>query len=196
MGYLLPLKFSDKIEGIRDFISQFGILAPIIFVIFQIIQVIIPPISHQTISLLGGLIFGFGFGFLLNWIGRVLGASFAFYLSRRFGRDFVKRKVSKDVFEKFDNVINEHHFLIFLMYILPFFPDDEISYILGISDMKFSRYLAIIGLGHITGSLFAAGIGSGFFQKNIKTFIIAFVPSIVLFLIITFFNPKRMKINS
>ena len=47
------------------------------------------------------------------------------------------------------------------MYFLPFFPDDELSYLAGFSSMKTKTFVIIALLGHLSGSLALAYIGNG-----------------------------------
>lgn len=72
LGYIFPSTFFSSQESIRNFVSQFGVFAPIVFIILQILQVVLTPISHYTVSIAGGFIFGLWYGFIYNYIGRVL----------------------------------------------------------------------------------------------------------------------------
>ena len=100
IGYLYPLSFFGSQEAIRDFVSQFGIFAPLVFITLQILQVIITPFSHYAVSIAGGFIFGIWQGFIYNWIGRVIGTAIAFYLARIFGRKIIKHVVKKETIQK------------------------------------------------------------------------------------------------
>lgn len=148
-------------------------------------QVLIPPIPHQVLGIVGGMLFGFKFGSFLNWFGRTLGATIAFLLSKRYGRPFVQKRVSKKTFAKFENIVDKGRFLIILIYILPLLPDDEISYILGLSDMSPGTFLFIIALGSISGSAFTAGLGSSVvqIQKSPKIFVVAGVALFIAFFV-------------
>jgi len=93
IGYIYPLTFFSSQETIRDFVNQFGILSPLVFIVLQILQVVITPFSHYAVSFAGGFIFGTWQGFIYNWIGRVIGTAIAFYLGRYFGRKIIKHVV-------------------------------------------------------------------------------------------------------
>ena len=166
LGYLFPSAFFSSQEQIRDFVEQFGIFAPIAFILLQITQVVLTPISHYAVSIAGGFIFGTWQGFLYNWIGRVIGTFIAFYLGRKFGRKIIEKFVKPSTLEKYDKVFNKGKFLLFLMYILPLFPDDELSYLAGFSSMRAKLFIPIMVLGHIGGSLALAYVGSGVSVKD------------------------------
>ena len=166
LGYIYPSAFFSNQERIRDFVESYGIFAPVVFVIIQILQVVLTPISHYVVGLAGGFIFGTWYGFILNYIGRVIGTLIAFYLGRRFGRKIIKRVVKQENLAKYDKLFEKGNLILFLMYFLPIFPDDELSYLASFSSMKARVFIPIILLGHIGGSLGLAILGSGLSYSN------------------------------
>ena len=104
LGYIYPSTFFSSQEQIRSFVEPYGIFAPIIFIILQILQVVLTPISHYVVGLAGGFIFGTWYGFILNWVGRVIGTLIAFYLGRKFGRKIIKRVVKQNNLKKYDKL--------------------------------------------------------------------------------------------
>ena len=62
--------------------------------------------------------------------------------------------------------------LLFLAYFLPLFPDDEISYLAGLSNLSAKLFIPLIVLGHISGSLSLAYIGNGIKSISDPLFII------------------------
>ncbi len=166
LGYIFPSSFFLSQEQIRSFVEPQGILAPIIFIILQILQVVLAPISHYIIGLAGGFIFGTWYGFILNWIGRVLGTLIAFYLGRRFGRRVIRHVVKPNTLRKYDKLFEKGKLILFLMYFLPLFPDDELSYLAGFSSIRARVFIPIILIGHLGGSLGLAFLGSGLSYSN------------------------------
>jgi uncharacterized membrane protein YdjX (TVP38/TMEM64 family) len=161
LGYIFPSQFFSNQETIREFVGSFGTLAPVAFIILQILQVVITPFSHYAVSLAGGFIFGTGLGFLYNWIGRVIGTAIAFYLGRKFGRKIMKHVVKPETLRKYDSWFDKGKILLFLAYFLPLFPDDELSYLAGISSMRARLFLPLMVVGHVGGSLALAYAGNG-----------------------------------
>ena len=155
-----------------DLISQFGVLGPLAFIGLQILQVVITPLSHYTVSLAGGFVFGIWPGFLYNWLGRVIGTALAFYIARVWGRQIIKHIARPETLHKYDFYFEKGRALIFLAYFLPFFPDDEISYLAGISAMSPKIFLPLMTLGHVSGSLALAYVGNGIISTTEPMFII------------------------
>jgi len=150
--YFISSLLGDK-ETIREIIKGYGLFAPIIFIIIQITQNIIAPISHYPLLIAGGYIFGPINGFLLNWIGTTIGTFLIIILAKKFGRPLVNKMVSKKAIDKYDHIVKKiSPFGLFLIYALPIFPDDEISYLIGISAMPLKSMIFPIVLGKIGGA--------------------------------------------
>lgn len=142
----------DK-EHVRHIISGYGIFGAVIFLIIQIGQNVIAPIAHYPILLAGGYVFGPVLGFIYNWVGTSIGTILVILLARKFGRPLVNKMVSRKFIEKYDHVIQKlSPFGLFLIYALPVFPDDEISYLIGVSGMPVKRIIFAILLGKIPGA--------------------------------------------
>ncbi|MGV8162591.1 MAG: TVP38/TMEM64 family protein [Candidatus Nanoarchaeia archaeon] len=161
LGYIFPLQFFGNQEAIREFVNQFGVFAPLAFIVLQILQVVITPFSHYAVSIAGGYIFGTWHGFIYNWIGRVIGTAIAFYLGRYLGRKILKHVVKQKTLKKYDSYFNKGKILLFLAYFLPLFPDDELSYLAGFSAMSPRIFLPLMAIGHLSGSLSLAYVGNG-----------------------------------
>lgn len=162
-----PQSFIEAQNLWRQRISSWGVLGPVVFVLFQVLQVVITPISHYTVGVIGGFLYGPYWGGLLNWIGRMIGHMMAFYLSRCYGRKLVEKFVDEDTVIRFDRYVSGgegmtlQSLILFLIYFLPFFPDDEISYIVGLSKMPTKNFFLANLFGHVGGSLSLAYLGSG-----------------------------------
>lgn len=166
LGYVFPIQFFSSQDSIRNFVGQFGIFAPLVFILLQILQVVLTPLSHYTVSIAGGFIFGTWLGFIYNLIGRIIGTAIAFYLGRIFGRKIIKHMVKSETIQKYDHYFDRGKLLLFLAYFLPLFPDDEASYLAGFSSIRPRVFLPLMALGHVSGSLSLAYLGSG--VKSVK----------------------------
>jgi len=171
LGYLYPTSFFSSQEAIRDYVKSFGVFAPLVFVFIQITQVVLAPISHYTVSIAGGFIFGLWLGFSYNLIGRIVGTAIAFYLGRKLGRKIIIHVVKPETIHKYDRIMDKGKILLFLAYFLPLFPDDEISYLAGISSLSPKVFLPLMAIGHVMGSLSLAYIGSGIVSAKEPMFI-------------------------
>lgn len=133
--------------GFNQLLESLGIFGPIIFVMIQISQAIYPVIPMGLHNVVGDLVFGTGFGFILNCIGMVVGSSINFYLGRRFGPEFIKAFVSDEQYEKYIGKMNEGKAFINLLkvgFVAPLFPDDIFCMIAGVSNLTFRQFFKLV----------------------------------------------------
>lgn len=152
MSFFMPESIFGK-EALQGVILIFGIFGPLVLILLQILQVIIAPLDYISITMLGGLIFGPFLGFIYNYIGRIIGSVLAFVIARKFGTPIIKRAIPQEDINKYNKFWDKGLVAIFIMYWLPFFPDDAFSYLGGISKIKFKTFILLVSLAHITGVL-------------------------------------------
>lgn len=190
-----PKTFTETQDFWRNKISVVGIFGPLLFILIQALQVVITPISHYTIGAIGGFLYGPWIGGLLNWVGRVIGHLTAFFLARTIGRPIVSRFVAPETIEKYDRYTSDKSLVLFLFYFLPLFPDDEMSYLAGLSKMKFRMFLLANVFGHVGGSLGLAYLGSGIDTRD-PLFWVLFITTLVGFPLIWYLLQKKGRIDT
>lgn len=141
--------FTDQAK-MRAYLANKQIIGPVIFVLIQIIQVVIP-IIPGGVSLLGGVIF-FGpiWGFIYNYVGICIGSIILFFLARYYGKPFILHLVSEDTYEKYMKWTKnqkKYNWFFAICIVAPAAPDDVLCMISGLTDMKVSTYIWIILLG-------------------------------------------------
>lgn len=138
--------FFKSPELIVKRVGKFGSLGPVVFIFLQIIQVILPIIPGGATSLAGVLLFGSVFGFIYNYIGMIIGSLIVFLLARKFGIKFVKKICDEETVDKYVGYIHNKKFekIFIICILLPFFPDDLLCYVAGISKLSFKRFLIIL----------------------------------------------------
>ena len=147
--YGVQMNLFTSQTALQTFLQRFGWFAPIIFIIFQAIQVVLP-ISPGAIGCVAGvLIFGSIQGFIYNYIGICIGSIAAFLIARQYGLNYVINMSNKKVFNKYIGWLKKSSFeRVFATAIfLPVAPDDFLCYIAGVSKMKFKKFVLIILLG-------------------------------------------------
>ncbi len=86
--------FSDP-EKMKTYLTNFGYLAPLVYVLFQFIQVVIPMIPGATSTGLGLIVFGVWPGLLLNILVVVPCMMLNFYLSKKYGWSLIYKFFGK-----------------------------------------------------------------------------------------------------
>lgn len=137
-------------DAFTIYIKQFGIMAPIVFIAFQAIQVIIPIIPSFLGYACGTALFGIWGGFACNYAGICIGSLLAFLLARKYGTVFVKSIIKEKNYDKCVAWINKKKsfpIALFAAILLPLAPDDALCYLSGLTKLKFSNFTWIILLG-------------------------------------------------
>lgn len=129
-----------------DFLAKFGFFAPIVFIVIQAFFTVFPVNPSGITNLSVILAYGPIYGFLLNYIAIMIGSIINFALGRRYGKKFVGLLFDEETINKQIDWLNkgnkiEKMFIIVL--IVPFLPDDISCMICGMTNFKFSRFLAI-----------------------------------------------------
>ncbi len=136
-------------EALENFLKPFGIWAPVMFVVLQFVQVIIP-IVPGGISCLGGiLVFGPVMGLIYNYIGICLGSIAAFLISKKFGNTVIQYLFKPKLREKYHRWADDRRFGVFftVMIFFPIAPDDFLCYLAGTTKMSLAKFTTIILIG-------------------------------------------------
>lgn len=150
-----------SLESLKSYILSFGTKAPVMFGMLQFVQVIISPIPGNITTLAGGVIFGFWQGFFISAAAIILGSICAFILSRVFGKTLIDWLIGSKTLEKYLNVANNKRKLILCsMFLLPFFPDDALCMVCGLSNMSFKHFVLCVFLTRPIGLIISTLIGA------------------------------------
>lgn len=131
------------------YLADKQIMGPVIFVLIQIVQVVIPIIPGGVSLLAGVVFFGAVPGFIYNYIGIVVGSLINFFLARYYGKSFILHIVSEESLEKYTKwTKNQKKFNWFfaICILAPVAPDDLLCLLAGLTEMKPWTYFWIIVL--------------------------------------------------
>lgn len=156
------LSYMSSLEDFKTSIEGFGDKAYIVFFILQLISIIIAPIPSNVSTVAGAMIFGMWKSFIITMIAIISGSIIVFLLARKFGKAFTERFVNPKISEKYEKIINSStgELMITLMLLFPFFPDDIINFLVGLSGISFKRYFIILILTRPWEILIASALGS------------------------------------
>ena len=149
-----------SLDSLRDYIDRSAPYSHLLFFLVQFLSVVLAPIPSNTTAAAGGLLFGTWPAFLLTFGAVAAGSLLVFWLARVLGRDFADRLVSRKLSEKYQDVLRTKApvFLV-LAFLFPFFPDDMLCILAGLTDISFRRFAVIVLLTRPWGLLFASALG-------------------------------------
>lgn len=158
--YLLKITgFLDKIDSIEDlraFVSSFDGYAVALFVALQFLQVVVLPIPAFITVGAGVLLFGPLKGSFLSCIGIIAGSIVSFFIGRIFGYKVVKWLVGKESLDKgLKTIKGKDKVILTFMFLFPFFPDDVLCFVAGITTVSPTFFIVMIFITRII-SVFAS----------------------------------------
>ncbi len=144
--------YVDK-HFLKRTLREWGVLAPVIFIVLQALQVVIAPIPGEATGILGGYLFGQWLGLFYSTIGLTVGSVAAFGIGRWLGAHYVKNLVSPETWNRLGFIVEaEGAVLCFIIYLIPGLPKDIVCYLFGISPMPLWVFALVSGLGRIPGT--------------------------------------------
>jgi len=184
--------FEDRAE-VRDYLRSWGAWAPVAFVVMQAFQVVCAPVPGEITGFVGGFVFGTWLSVLYSTIGLTLGSALAFAAARIMGLPLVKLVVNEQTLEKLHFVREPRGAMAtFILFAIPGFPKDILSYLLGLSPMKFTTFVIVCGLGRIPGTVLLALSGAALYKENWK--LIAGLSALsVILLIVLYFKGEKIR---
>jgi len=147
----------DSVEDLREFISSYGGWSVVIFLIVQIMQVTVVPIPGVVAIGAGVLLFGPFVGALLSFVGITMGSVIAFYIGRCLGYRVASWLVGEEDLKKAMNAVKgKDKVILTFMFLFPFFPDDLLCFVAGLSSMSTKFFLIMITVTRLVSTFTTA----------------------------------------
>jgi uncharacterized membrane protein YdjX (TVP38/TMEM64 family) len=140
------------IDSVQERIATAGIWGPLIIMALKASTLVIAPLGGAPLYPIAGVAFGFWYGFLYTFIGDLLGATVAFFISRWFGRRIVQYLVTRPGMRLVEAILvylGTTRGLVSARLIFFSFPEG-VTYAAGLSPIPFWKFLVImipIGIG-------------------------------------------------
>ncbi len=127
----------------------------------QLASVVIAPIPSNITAAAGAYLFGLWPSFLLTWGAVALGSAIVFILARVLGQKFAGQFVGEKLSERYLDVIRrKRDVFLLLAFLFPFFPDDLLCILAGLTDISFKRFFLLVVVARPWGLLAACMVGS------------------------------------
>ena len=132
-------------EDFRDYVRSFGVLAPLVMLGLQILQVFIALIPGEIVESAAGFVLGPWLGTAVCYLGICLASTLIFTLTRRYGVKWVEVFVSREKINelRFLNTEQKRNNLIFLLFFIPGTPKDLLTYFVGLTDIRLRTFLLL-----------------------------------------------------
>jgi uncharacterized membrane protein YdjX (TVP38/TMEM64 family) len=179
---------------IRETILSFGFLAPLIFMVLQILQVLFAPVPGEATGILGGYLFGAWPSFLYSSLALAIGSALAFAIGHFFADAFRERFSRIKMYRRFNHLVFKGDFVIpFVLFLFPGFPKDSLSYLLGLSTMPFKVFIFIATIARMPGTLVLSFEGAQVYERNYLELLLLLLFSAIVALPCYFYRGRILK---
>lgn len=145
-----------------------------------LVVVLLAPVPRSVLSVVAGIVLGFGPGVALALAGGLLSAVAAFGLSRALGRPAAERLAGPRL-RRADRLVSERGFVSVLVgRLIPVMPFVVVSYGAGLSGVRFGSFLAATAVGIVPSTVVQVGIGASTGVAVARFGALAVVPLVVL----------------
>ncbi len=142
------LSAEEKLTALRTFFLGFGWAAPVVYVGFVTLEVVVAPLPGAMLYAPGGIIFGGLWGGLLSTLGNTLGAGIACCLTRIFGERLIQRLEASDRWRNIaDRLDRRGLWIVALLRVNPLTSSDMVSYAAGLTKISVWKVMAGTALG-------------------------------------------------
>jgi uncharacterized membrane protein YdjX (TVP38/TMEM64 family) len=131
-------------EAFQQSILALGNHAPLAFMLIQFLQVFIPLIPGQFLMITAGFLFGSFWGTIYTSIAMLSGSLVSFLVARRYGKQFVHKLVDPKEIRHFNAFFAKRgDTALLIARVIPFFPNEVVSMLAGLTSIKTKDYLLI-----------------------------------------------------
>lgn len=156
---------SEDRERTHQYFKEFGILGPLAIIVFIILQMFLIIFPSWLPIIIAVMAYGFWLGILISLIGVTLASTLGYYIGIKLKSVFLNKMVGEKNLEKMDFWISNYAFgSVVLFRISPFLSNDAISFIAGMLEMKYKRFIIATLVGMVPLSIAVA-----YFSRDIST---------------------------
>ncbi|NKB34493.1 MAG: pyridine nucleotide-disulfide oxidoreductase [Pseudomonadales bacterium] len=161
LGQFLTLEYAQsQLGAIQDYKDQnFAIAAMIYFVVYVTVAALSIP-GAAILTLIGGAIFGLGWGLLLVSFASSIGATLAFLVSRTLLRDWVQSKFGDYLAPINKGIEKDGSFYLFSIRMVPLFPFFMVNLLMGLTPIKTASFYIVSQVGMLLGTAVYVNAGS------------------------------------
>lgn len=132
-------------KSFQEYLQKTGVWMPLLYILFQFLQVVILPVPSIVSTIAGIALFGAFKTLVYSFIGIVIGSFAAFLVGRKLGNKAVLWIVGEDALKKWKRKLKgKDNLFLSVMFLLPFFPDDVLCFLAGLSSMSWWYFTWII----------------------------------------------------
>lgn len=200
LAIFLPLFLTGSLDSInsvsdlKELILRGRGKSIFVFALLQFLQVTFLPLPAILTTLAGTMIFGAWTTLLVSFVSIMIGSLFAFFLGRKLGKGLIFWVAGYRKGTVLINKISKGKYLFFLMMLFPFFPDDLLCLVAGVTNMSYGFFIVTNLIARPLGIIPTCFFGSGeiipFSGWGIPVWIVLILLIIITFVLTVKFQPQ------
>ena len=152
--------YSGDFTIVKEFVASYGVYAAAVSFVLMILQSIAAPLPAFLLTVANANLFGWWKGAILSWSSAMAGAAVCFFIARILGRDVVEKLNGKNGIKQIEEFFEKHGKMsILVARLLPFISFDIVSYVAGLTPMKFWGFFIATGLGQLPATIVYSYVG-------------------------------------
>jgi len=148
-------KYVNK-EVLQELVKNSGSLGMFVYFLVEVVYVTFTPLLNTFVLIFSGYLFGGHIGFIINFLSTTAGLFLIVFLVKKYGRPLLQKFVSSKFYKRFDQITQKvGPIILLIVYVLPFTPDDEFTYIVAAGPIGLKRFILPVLLGTIAKSAYS-----------------------------------------
>ena len=164
--YLTFEKLKEGSAALRGFYSEKPFLAVSAWFSAYVFTASFSLPFTAVMTLAGGFVFGAGLGTLLSSFASVSGATVSFWISRRFLRSFVKKRLKRKLQKALKGFEEAGAFYLFALRMIPMAPFFLINILMGLTNIKTRVFFTVSQAAMLPGTFLYAYAGGRLSQME------------------------------
>ena len=174
-----------SLDDVTAFLQRYKLASIPIYIGLQALQIVISILPGQAFQFAAGYLYRFLPGLIFSLAGAVLGTTISFYLAKLLGHDAVRLFFGKDKTAYYLGRLNSKraYTIVFIIYLIPGLPKDLVSYIAGVSEMRFKPFLVVSLIGRLPGMCASLLIGDLYLHDHFVAMGIVAALAVIAFIV-------------
>ena len=185
------------IDRLKDFVANSGNAGIFVYFSIALLQVLVIPLPAIITILAGSILFGPATAFLICTTGILTGSIIAFMIGRTLGKKVLKWIDKESLADKYLDILQRKGgIVLFLMFLLPLFPDDLLCIVAGMSNMKLKSFALVSFISRTIGVAFITFFGSGsIFSTTWSKVLFYIIVALLGIIVVTKVSKEKKKIE-
>lgn len=141
---------SDDQQRIKEWVNGFGFWGPLIIVAAMIVQMFLIVIPSPLLMIVSTLAYGPWWGSVISYVAVAVAATIAYFIGYHASNAFVDKIIGQKSAEKVNGYIQKYGvWAVVLFRVSPFLSNDAISFVAGLGEMRYGKFMLATSAGII-----------------------------------------------